>query len=83
MDSLVARWKESDSLSRSDLDLIFQLNQPQILDLGVFNIQICLILVIDYKIPALFAIVYFYSIIFFSIEDRLIFTQTKSPLNST
>ena len=63
MDSLVARWKESDSLSRSDLDLIFQLNQPQILDLGVFNIQICLILAIDYKIPASFAIVYFYHLL--------------------
>ena len=63
MDSLVARWKESDSLSRSDLDLIFQLNQPQILDLGVFNIQICLILTINYKIPALFAIVYFYHLL--------------------
>ena len=34
MDSLVARWKESDSLSRSDLVLIFQLNQPQMLDLA-------------------------------------------------
>ena len=53
MDSLLARWKESDSLSRSDLDLIFQLNQPQILDLGVFNIQICLILAINYKIAHL------------------------------
>ena len=51
-------------------------------NLGVFNIQIFLILVIDYKIPASFAIVYFYSIIFISIEGCLVFNQTKSPLSS-
>ena len=39
MDSLLARWKESDSLSRSDLDLIFQLNQPQILDLNSRGVE--------------------------------------------
>ena len=50
MDSLVARWKESDSLSRSDLDLIFQLNQPQTLDLNSGGVEHsnCLILVINY-----------------------------------